>query len=252
MAPLYLATLVVAFLGDDAPAIEVRDQFAEGLQFEVAAEDGADGLGLSLVDDELLVPGVIAERDRPAGPFALAPASRDLVPYPLGGQFPLELGKGEEHVEGQPSHGRGGVELLGDGHKGDRSGIKGLDQLGEVGQRTGEAVDLVDDHDVDPAGLDIGQQLFQGRAVEVAAGIGRVVVVLGEGPPALRGLALDIGLAGLPLGVQRIELLLQAMLGGFAGVDRAAQRFGLTCHRRPPWSVPAAARRTGARSIWCR
>jgi hypothetical protein len=76
-------------------------------------------------------------------------------------------------------------------------------------------------------GLDIGQQLLERRAIEIAAGIGRVVIMLGEGLPALRRLTLYIGLAGVPLGVQRIELQLQAMLGGFAGVDGAAERFGL-------------------------
>jgi hypothetical protein len=29
---------------------------------------------------------------------------RDLVPDPLGGNLALELGKGQQHVEGQPSH----------------------------------------------------------------------------------------------------------------------------------------------------
>ena len=47
--------------------------------------------------------------------------------------------------------------------------------------------------------------------------------MLGESPPALRGLASDIGLAGFPLGVQRIELLFQAVLGGFTGVDGATE-----------------------------
>ena len=35
-------------------------------------------------------------------------------------------------------------------------------------------------------------------------------------------LAFDIGLAGLPLGVQGIELKVQIMFGGLAGVDGAA------------------------------
>ena len=93
--------------------------------------------------------------------------------------------KDKKHVEGQPAHRRGGIELLGDGDERDRSGVKGLDQFGEVGERAGEAVDLVDHDHVDLAGLDIGQQLLQGRAVEVAAGIGGVVIVLGKGLPAL-------------------------------------------------------------------
>jgi len=37
-----------------------------------------------------------------------------------------------------------------------------------------------DHHHVDPAGLDIGQQLLQGRAVEIPSGISRVVIVLGR------------------------------------------------------------------------
>src|SRR5271169_4502238 len=37
-------------------------------------------------------------------------------------------------------------------------------------------------------------------------------------------LALDVGFRGLPLIVERVELLLQAMLGRNAGVDGAAQR----------------------------
>jgi hypothetical protein len=115
--------------------------------------------------------------------------------------------------------------LLGDSDERDRLGIEGLDQLGEVGQRPGQPVDLVDDDDVDPAGVDILQELLKGRAIEIAAGIGGVVIMLGEGPPALRGLTLYIGLAGIPLGIERIELQFQAMLGGFAGVDGAAQRF---------------------------
>ena len=138
-----------------------------------------------MIDDELLVLGVVAERHAAAGPFALLARGRDLVPDPLGGELPLELGKGQQHIEGQPAHRGGGVELLGDGDERDRSGVEHLDQLGEVGQRAGQAVDLVDHDHVDLAGLDILQQLLEGRAVEVAAGIGRVVIALGQGPPAL-------------------------------------------------------------------
>ena len=40
-------------------------------------------------------------------------------------------------------------------------GIKQLDQLGEVCQRPGQPVDLVDDNDVDLAVSDIVQKLLQ-------------------------------------------------------------------------------------------
>ena len=48
--------------------------------------------------------------------------------------------------------------------------------------------------------------------------------MLGQGPPTLRGLTLYIGLAGIALGIERVELQFQAMLGRFAGVDGAADR----------------------------
>ena len=50
----------------------------------------------------------------------------------------------------------GGVELLGDRDEGDAAGVEHLDDLGEVGQRPGQAVDLVDHDDVDLAGADVG------------------------------------------------------------------------------------------------
>ena len=62
----------------------------------------------------------------------------------------------------------------------------------------------------------------QGRAVEGAAGEATVVVAVIEGHPALVPLALDVGEAGLPLRIQRVERLVQSFLGALAAVDRAA------------------------------
>ena len=45
-------------------------------------------------------------------------------------------------------------------------GVEQLDQFGEVGERTGQPVDLVDDDDVDPALPDGVEQGLQGRTVE--------------------------------------------------------------------------------------
>jgi hypothetical protein len=42
--------------------------------------------------------------------------------------------------------------------------------------------------------------------------------------PALVGLALDVGLRRLPLGVEGVELLFEPMIGRDAGVDRATLR----------------------------
>ncbi len=46
-------------------------------------------------------------------------------------------------------------------------GVEPLDDAGEVGQRAGQAVDLVDHHDVDPPGVHLGQQPLQRRPLHV-------------------------------------------------------------------------------------
>ena len=79
---------------------------------------------------------------------------------------------------------------------------------------------------VDLAGPDIGQEMLQGRAVEGGAREAAIVIVIRDEPPAFVRLALDIGLAGFPLGIERVELEIQIMFGRFAGVDRAALDFG--------------------------
>ena len=72
--------------------------------------------------------------------------------------------------------------------------IEQLDQLGKVGERTGQAVDLIDDDDVDLAGPDILQQTLQGRAVGIATGEAAIVIFGPDQGPAGMGLAPDIGL----------------------------------------------------------
>ena len=110
-------------------------------------------------------------------------------------------------------------------------GIEDLDDLGEIGERPGQPVDLVDDDDVDPPRLDVGEQPLQRRPLHRGAGEPAVVVSRAQAHPALVPLAGDVGLAGLALRMQRVELLLEPLLGGFAGVDRAAN----------PCVVPRAA-----------
>ncbi len=129
--------------------------------------------------------------------------------------------------------------------------VEQLDQLGEVGQRPGQPVDLVDHDDVDLAGPDLGEQRLQGRAVERGAREGAIVIVVGDQPPALVRLALDIGLAGLPLGIERVELQVEVMVGRFAGVDRAAEQLswrGLSMFGSTAWSDSAGLDRGAVRA----
>jgi hypothetical protein len=74
-------------------------------------------------------------------------------------------------------------------------------------------------------------------------------------PPALMGLALYICLASLPLGVQGVELQVEVMFGGFAGVDGAASQLSGLSHGPPPLTaecLPLADQRSVGRSSWLR
>ena len=119
--------------------------------------------------------------------------------------------------------------------------LEHVHHLGEVGQASGQAVDLVDDHDVHLAGLDVRQQAFEGGAVHVAPGVGGVVVVVGDRNPALGALADDVGVAGIALGIDGVVLLVQPLVGGLACVDGAAQAAlqGLA-HRLAPFFLAGA------------
>jgi hypothetical protein len=103
-----------------------------------------------------------------------------------------------------------------------RSLVEQLDALCEIGERAGETVDLVDHDDVDLTSPDRVQELLQGRTIERGAREAAVVEAVPNQHPALVRLALDIGLTGLPLGVERVEGQIEVVLGRFARVDRAA------------------------------
>ena len=160
-----------------------------------AREDEPDEVRLRLVDHQLAVDDVVAERRHAAHPHALAPRGGELVADALADHLALELGEAEQDVERQPAHRRRRVELLGDGDERDAVPLEDLDDPGEVDQRAGQPVDLVDDHDVDRAAFDVAQQPLQGRALHGAAGEAAVVVAVGHEQPALVLLALDVGLA---------------------------------------------------------
>jgi hypothetical protein len=80
--------------------------------------------------------------------------------------------------------------------------VEKFHELGEVGERARQAVDFVDDDDVDFSAADLVQQRLQGGALERGAGKAAIVEFLAAEPPAFMRLALDIGLAGLALGVE--------------------------------------------------
>jgi hypothetical protein len=60
-----------------------------------------------------------------------------------GVDIALELGKGQQHIEGQPTHRTRCVELLGHRDKRHALFVEDLDQPGKIGERAGQSVDLV-------------------------------------------------------------------------------------------------------------
>jgi hypothetical protein len=70
-------------LGDDAPVAQVRHQQVEAAKVEIAAEDGPDAVSFSIIDGDLSVLRVIAERRHATDPKTLALGGGDLVPDAL-------------------------------------------------------------------------------------------------------------------------------------------------------------------------
>ena len=214
------------------------------IELQIQAVDRAHPLRLVLVDGERPLLGDIADRCVAPHPQALALGGGDLVPDALAGDFALELREGEQDVERQPPHGIGRIELLGDRDERHPVGIEQLDHLREVRERSGQAVHLVHHHHADLACLDVGQQPLQSRALERCTGAAAIVIGARHRPPPQGLLALNIGGAGLALGIQGIEVLFQAFLGRLAGIDRAGNGFqGRSPKKRgPDHAVPVIAR----------
>src|SRR5260370_42113371 len=156
------------------------------------------------MDDELSVADLIAERSPTPHPHALLPGGGDLVADALANDLPLELGEGHEHVERHPPHGALGIERLRDRHKGYAVILEGFYQLEKIQHGARKTIDLINDYDVDPTGLNVGQETPKSRAVERAAGHAAVVVAVGTLDPTFTALAGDIGLAALPCVVARV------------------------------------------------
>lgn len=118
----------------------------------------------------------------------------------------------------------------------DGVGVEPLDDASEVGERTRRSVGLVDHDCVDLAGLDVGQQPLQSRPFHGAARDASVIISCADQVPAFVTPAGDIGLAGFLLCVERIEVLSQSLLMGFARVGCAAQ--ALCGHQLAPHATP--------------
>src|ERR1700758_2624000 len=72
---------------------------AHAAELTIESEDAAHRLGLGRVDDERALARVIAQRHIAAHPHTLLFRRGDLVADAFTGDLPLELGKGQQHVE---------------------------------------------------------------------------------------------------------------------------------------------------------
>ena len=119
-------------------------------------------------------------------------------------------------------HGGRRIELLRHRYKGCVMGVEDVDDLGKICERPRQSVDLVDNDGMSFAGLDVLQKPLERRPLHRPAGKAAVVIHVRKRDPSGMTLAYDIGLACLPLSIERIEFLLEPLVGRFAGVDRAA------------------------------
>ena len=120
-APNDAAVLQLALLGAEAAVLKVLGQRPHRAKLQVTGEDGAHGFGLRRHDKDFLVRSRIAERDRAADPDPFALRRRDLVAHPFADHLALELGEGQQDVEGEPPDAGRRIERLGDRDEARRS-----------------------------------------------------------------------------------------------------------------------------------
>jgi len=142
-----------------------------------------------------------------AGPIASLPRQHLFVARALGDDLAFELGERQQDVQRQPAQGCRGVELLRDGDKRRAMRVQNLHDFGEVADGATQPIHLVDHHAVDLPGLNICQQAAHGGTLHVGAGVPTVVVLVWQQSPSFASLAADVSLAGIALGVKRVEVL---------------------------------------------
>src|SRR6266404_453945 len=84
---------------------------------------------------------------------------------------------------------------------------------------------LIDHDHIDLAGPYIIEKSLQRRPVDIAAGESSISIFAWDQGPIGMGLAADIGLRGIVLGIERIEVLFEPLVIRHAGVDGAANAF---------------------------
>jgi hypothetical protein len=76
----------------------------------------------------------------------------------------------------------------------------------------------------DLSGTHIRDEALQGRAVGIAAREAAIAILGPDQRPAGVGLAPDVGPTGVILGIERVEVLFETLVGRHPGIDRATHR----------------------------
>ena len=98
--------------------------------------------------------------------------------------------------------------------------VEQFDELGKVSERARQAIDLVDDYDVDLSRLNVSQQTLESWSIGRTAGEAAVIVAIADQGPGRMDLASNVGFRSFVLGVERVEVLVESQFRGDAGVDR--------------------------------
>ncbi|OLB78223.1 MAG: hypothetical protein AUI14_13860 [Actinobacteria bacterium 13_2_20CM_2_71_6] len=93
-----------------------------------------------------------------ATPLAFGGLAFHPIDDPVDDRFALELGEHAEHLYQHPADGGGGVDWFGGRAEADLGGVELVEDVHEAAQRSGQAVDPVDEQDVVPAGFGGGQR----------------------------------------------------------------------------------------------
>src|SRR6185437_10271567 len=121
--------------------------------------------------------------------------------------------------------------------------VKQLNKLGEVGERAGQPIDLVDHNDVDLLPPNVLQQLLQCRPIGISAREAAVIIAGSDLRPPGMSLTANVGPRSFILRIERVELLIEALVGRDAGVDGTADDLGLLSGHELPPAAPLRSRR---------
>ncbi len=109
------------------------------------------------------------------------------------------MGEGKKNVEGQTTHRRRGVKLLGHRYKAHTGAIEPFHEPCKVEQRPAQPVYLINQYAIDAAGLEVVEKPLQGRSFEVRATKTAIIILFRDQCPTSRLLAGDIRFARFPL-----------------------------------------------------